>query len=148
MLSAERFLILLVDDDDVDILMFRRAFAKAALPYPLVVAREGLRAIEYLAGEGEFADRKKHPLPAYVLLDLKLPHRSGLEVLTWMRRTNGVKGIPVTILSGSAEGADIERSRELGIDDYLVKPSGFPELLSLIEGLDLRWNALRKKSAG
>ena len=142
----EGFLILLVDDDDVDVLMFRRAFAKAALPYPLAVVRNGLQAIDYLAGKGEFVDR---PLPAYVLLDLKLPRMSGLEVLSWMRRTEGVKGIPVTILSGSAEGTDIEDSRALGIDDYLVKPAAFPELLTLVEGLGRRWAAmLMRKAAG
>lgn len=148
MLSAERFPILLVDDDEVDVLMFRRALAKTAPAYPLAVVREGQQAVDYLAGEGAFSDRRRHPLPAYVLLDLKLPRRSGLEVLAWMRTTDGVKGIPVTILSGSAEGDDIERSRALGIDEYLVKPADFAELLSMVEELDRRWIALRTKSGG
>jgi len=141
--QAERFRVLLVDDDEVDVLMFRRALSKANLDYPLVVMRDGQQAIDYLAGTGEFADRLKHPLPSYVLLDLKLPKVSGLEVLAWMRRTEGVKSIPVTVLSGSAEDADIDRTRSLGIDDYLVKPAGFPDLQSLVERLGRRWDAIR-----
>ena len=142
-MQAERFRVLLVDDDEVDVLMFRRALSKANLDYPLVVMRDGQQAIDYLAGTGEFADRLKHPLPSYVLLDLKLPKVSGLEVLAWMRRTEGVKSIPVTVLSGSAEDADIDRTRSLGIDDYLVKPAGFPDLQSLVERLGRRWDAIR-----
>jgi len=140
--DAERFLILLVDDDEVDILMFRRAFAKAGLAYPLVVARRGQDAIDYLAGAGEFGDRSKHPLPSYVLLDLKLPRVSGLDILTWMRRTDAVKNIPVSILSGSAQGDDIERSMAMGIESYLVKPAAFPELLEIVQELGRRWEAL------
>ena len=141
-MDAERFLILLVDDDEVDILMFRRAFAKAGLAYPLVVARRGQDAIDYLAGAGEFGDRSKHPLPSYVLLDLKLPRVSGLDILTWMRRTDAVKNIPVSILSGSAQGDDIERSMAMGIESYLVKPAAFPELLEIVQELGRRWEAL------
>jgi CheY-like chemotaxis protein len=141
--DADRFVILLVDDDEVDVLMFRRALAQAKLAYPLAVAREGQQALDYLAGAGKFADRSKHPLPSYVLLDLKLPKVSGLEVLSWMKRSEAVKDIPVAILSGSAEGNDIERSKGLGIDEYLVKPAGFPDLQALIERLGRRWEALR-----
>jgi CheY-like chemotaxis protein len=146
-MEAERFLILLVDDDEVDILMFRRAFAKAGLSYPLVVARRGQQALDYLSGAGEYGDRAKHPLPSYVLLDLKLPRMSGLDVLAWMRRTERVKSIPVSILSGSAQGDDIERSMRLGIDSYLVKPAAFPELLEIVMELGRRWEALRHSSA-
>ena len=141
-MEAEQFLVLLVDDDEVDILMFRRAFANAGLAYPLVVARRGQEALDYLAGSGEFGDRAKHPLPSYVLLDLKLPRMSGLDVLTWMRRTEHAKSIPVSILSGSAQGDDIERSMKLGIESYLVKPASFPELLEIVMELGRRWNAL------
>jgi CheY-like chemotaxis protein len=141
--EAERFVILLVDDDEVDVLMFRRAFAKAGFAYPLVIARRGQQALDYLAGTGEYGDRAKHPLPSYVLLDLKLPRVSGLDILSWMRQTEGMRTLPVSILSGSAEGGDIEKSKKLGIESYLVKPTAFPELLDLVKELGRRWEELR-----
>src|SRR5438270_829679 len=102
--------ILLVEDNDDDVLLVRRAFAKAKLGTPLAVVRDGDAAVEYLGGGGPYADRERHPLPALVLLDLKLPRRSGFEVLEWVRRHPVLRRLPVVVLTSSKETADVDRA--------------------------------------
>lgn len=77
--------VLLIEDDDSDVIFLKRAFVKAGLPHRLQVAEDGRRAIDYLSGAGRYADREKHPIPTHVLLDLKLPEKTGFEVLEWIR---------------------------------------------------------------
>ena len=87
----EKMSILLVEDLEDDILLIRRAFAAAKLTTPLYVVRDGEEAIEYLSGTGAYGDRQAHPLPSLVLLDVKLPRRSGLEVLLWLRARDDLR---------------------------------------------------------
>ena len=93
------FIMLLVEDDPNDILLIQRAFAKACLVNPLKVVRDGEEALNYLSGSGEFADRGRYPLPSLILLDLKLPRKSGLEILQWLRQQPALKHIPVIVLT-------------------------------------------------
>jgi CheY-like chemotaxis protein len=128
--------VLLIEDDDSDVIFLRRAFVKVGLPHRLQVAEDGRRAVEYLSGSGPYADRGAHPLPTHVLLDLKLPEMSGLEVLEWIRNEPGLQGLPVAILTSSNEGSDIRRAKELRADCYLVKPMSFNLLLELTKAID------------
>ena len=137
--------ILLVEDDPNDQLLIRRAFARAKLMNPLRLTRDGDEAVDYLAGDGAFADREANPLPALVMLDLKLPRRSGLEVLEWLRSQAGSLGrTPVVVLTSSRENRDVDRAYELGANSYLVKPVGFDGLLEMIRTTGLYWTVLNE----
>jgi CheY-like chemotaxis protein len=131
--------ILLVEDNEDDILFVRRAFRHAKLSNPLHVAEDGDAAVAYLAGEGEFADRARHPLPTLILLDLKLPRRSGLEVLQWLRAQPGLGRTPVVMLTSSRQGADVNRAYDLGANGYLVKPVDFDGLLEMVRTIGVYW---------
>lgn len=131
--------VLLVEDNPNDVLLIRRAFKKAGVENPLVVVSDGEQAIRYLAGEGEYADRDRHPPPAVVLLDLKLPRLSGHEVLAWAKAQPVLRRIPIVVLTSSAEQADVHRSYDTGANSYLVKPVQFDDLLRLVDLLRHYW---------
>jgi len=135
---------LLVEDDPNDILLIQRAFAKASLVNPLKIVRDGEEALNYLEGTGQFADRGKHPVPSLILLDLKLPRRSGLEVLQWLREQPGLSHIPVIVLTSSKESSDINRAYSLGANSYLVKPVGFEGLLEMVKTIGMYWMIMNK----
>lgn len=136
--------VLLVEDNPDDVLLTRRAFAKAEIPAPLRVLGDGQGAIDYLSGTGDFADRERNPLPVVLLLDLKLPRRSGFEVLEWLRGQPGLRRIPVIVLTGSEQSTDVNRAFDLGANSYLVKPVRFEELLDLVRSLNLYWLLLNR----
>jgi CheY-like chemotaxis protein len=135
--------ILLVEDDANDVILIRRAFAKAGIKNPVHAVEDGDAAVAYLAGEGTYADRGDHPLPGVVLLDLKLPRRSGLEVLEWVRQSSTLRRLPIVVLTSSRESADVNRAYDLGANSYLVKPVGFDaltDLVRLLQGYWVGWN--------
>jgi CheY-like chemotaxis protein len=120
--------ILLVEDDPNDALLMRRAFRKLNLENGLQVLEDGEEAVAYLAGTRRYADRARYPFPRIVVLDLKLPRRSGLEILEWIRGNPVTRQLPVYILSSSEEKRDMARAHELGVQAYLVKHVGFANL--------------------
>ena len=106
--------VLYVEDDESDVFLMQRAWQKVGLLHPLYIVRDGQEAANYLAGVGvgQFANRAMYPLPALMLLDLKLPRMSGLELLTWLRgRDDAIHSLPVVILSSSSLGSDREPRR-------------------------------------
>lgn len=127
--------VLLVEDDPNDRLIIQTAFDRSAPGVRLEMARDGQYAMEYLSGQGAYADRSLHPMPHVVLLDLKLPRKSGLEVLEWMRTVPALSGIPVFVLSSSQERADIERAYALGANSYLVKQVDFSVIREFARGI-------------
>ena len=131
--------ILLVEDDSNDILFMQRAFRRSKLENPIQVVRDGDEAVAYLAGSGDYADRNLYPLPGMILLDLKLPRRSGLEVLEWLRQQPIIKRIPVVILTSSKENIDIDRAYDIGVNSYLLKPVNHNALNEMIETLNAFW---------
>jgi CheY-like chemotaxis protein len=137
--------ILLIEDDPNDVLLTRRAFARLNILNPLHVVEDGDHAVAYLEGGGDYADRSRFPLPVLILLDLKLPRRSGLEVLAWMRGQPGLKRLPVVVLTSSQESADINRAYDLGANSYLVKPVAFESLIEMARALNLYWLILNEK---
>ena len=143
-MDATDALILLVEDNSTDVLMIRRAFARASPRGTLEVVDDGDKAVAYLSGHEPFADRARHPLPVLLLLDLKLPRRSGLEVLAWLRKEPGLRRLPVVVLTSSEESADVNRAYDLGANSYLVKPVGFDALQQMIRGLGLYWLLLNQ----
>jgi CheY-like chemotaxis protein len=136
--------ILVVEDDPNDVLLIQRAFGKARILNPVRTVSNGDEAVAYLSGEGQFGDRSAYPFPVLVLLDLKLPRRSGLEVLGWIRSQPGLKRLPIVVLTSSKESIDINRAYDLGANSYLVKPVGFDSLLELVKSLEIYWMMLNQ----
>jgi CheY-like chemotaxis protein len=135
-----RFLpILQVEDSDEDVFLLEYAFRRAGILNPVHVATDGQQAIDYLLGRGGFSDRERHPLPGLILLDLKLPMRTGLEVLAWVRQQPELKTLVVIVLSSSINDGDVRRAYELGANAFLVKPSDTNALADMCRALKHFW---------
>lgn len=135
--------ILVVEDDPDDVLLIRRAFAKASLSNRLSFVTDGEDAVAHLTGQ------PPSELPSLILLDLKLPRMSGLELLQWRReQPPEIRSIPVVILTSSSESADVRRAYGLGANTYLVKPVEFDALLGMIRQLGLYWMLLAQLPGG
>jgi len=143
-MAVNGYSILLVEDDSNDILFVQRAFRQVNATTPIQIVKDGDEAVDYLSGQGNYADRDRHPLPALILLDLKLPRRSGVEVLTWVKQQPVIKRIPVVVLTSSQQDMDINRTYDLGISSYLVKPVSFGALSQMIAALDAYWLRLNE----
>ncbi|HEX7899653.1 MAG TPA: response regulator [Planctomycetota bacterium] len=128
--------VLLVEDDSNDVLLMNRAFGKAGFAGPLKVVTDGERAIAALSGEG---GAPGGPIPALVLLDLKLPRCSGFEVVAWIRAQPRLRALPVVVLTSSKDKRDVTRAYELGANAYLIKPAAFSELVELVKVLAAFW---------
>ena len=131
--------ILLVEDDPIDVLLIARGFRKAEVAAKIQVVNDGDQAVEYLSGRNAYAQREQFPLPALVLLDLKLPRKSGIEVLQWIRAQPGLRRIPVVMLTSSKQPIDINRAYDFGVNAYLVKPVSFDMLVEMLKTLDTFW---------
>jgi len=131
--------ILLVEDREDDILLIRRAFGKASLTNPLQVVRSGEEAIAYLSGEGKYSNRAEYPLPVVVLLDLKMPGMDGFEVLQWIRQEEGIRGLPVLVLTSSNEMRDVNRAYQLGANSFFVKELDFQQSVEFADLLRRYW---------
>jgi CheY-like chemotaxis protein len=134
-------LILHVEDDPNDVTLVGMAFRKAQLEISLFAATDGDQAVHYLAGDGIYADRTAHPLPTLVLLDLKLPRKSGLEVLAWLRAQSHpyLRRVPVVMLTSSNQPDDIDAAYDLGANSYLVKPGDLRVLVEMFKSLHQYW---------
>lgn len=138
-MPASRPTILHVEDDPNDVLLISRAFRKAEVAAQIQVVNDGEQAVHYLSGNDSFAQREQFPVPSLVLLDLKLPRKSGIEVLEWIRAQPGLKRIPVVMLTSSKQPLDINRAYDLGVNAYLVKPVNFDALIEMVKTLDSFW---------
>ena len=117
--------ILLVEDNQSDVFLVERAFHKAKVPHLLQVVEDGEQAVAYLSGAGPYADRSRFPLPVFVLLDLKLPRKSGFEVLEWLRRQPAIRRVPVVVLTSSNHLEDVEPRLRFG-SEFLSGEGGRP----------------------
>lgn len=117
----------------------QRALQDAAIPNPVIIAEDGLKAVDYLSGAGQFSDRTAFPLPALLFLDLKMPGKTGLDVLAWLRQQETLRSIVVIILTSSQEPLDLRRAYHLGANSYLVKPSTTPRLRELVRAVKVYW---------
>jgi CheY-like chemotaxis protein len=131
--------ILVAEDDAADAYFLQRAFKRAGIPVTLTFVRDGQQVMDYLRGEGPFADRAAHPMPQLLLLDLKMPRRDGFDVLEWIRNEPAFKDLMVVIFSSSEEPRDIGRAYRLGANEYLVKPHSLEELNRLVGQLKKHW---------
>ncbi len=140
--------ILLVEDNPDDEALTLRAFAKNKIRNPVVVARDGVEAIEYLLGTGPHGGRDKSVMPALVLLDLKLPRMDGLEVLRRVRADEHTALLPVVVLTTSRETQDIQEAYRLGANSYIRKPVNFDAFIKAVEQIGAYWLSLNEPSDG
>jgi CheY-like chemotaxis protein len=137
--------ILLVEDNPKDVFLMQRALRKAQIMTAMQVVNDGDAAVHYLAGEAPYSDRLTHPLPVVVLLDLKLPRRSGAEVLAWIRDQPQLRRLPVVVLTSSREYSDINHIYDLGANAYITKPPEFEQLVDILKTLNLHWVTYNEK---
>jgi CheY-like chemotaxis protein len=131
--------ILLVEDNEDDAFFMRQALRDAEIANPLRHVEDGQQAIEYLEGRGKYADRAEYPLPMVVFLDLKLPLKTGHQVLEWIRSRPEFANLLVIVLTSSNEPVDLKRSYQLGANSYVVKPPTAEQLLDLAQAFKLYW---------
>src|SRR5580698_8628051 len=115
--------ILLAEDFEADALIVQRLLKKAGVANPILVVPDGGEAIAYLNNDGPFRDRQKFPLPAVLLLDLKLPNKTGFEVLEWCRTQPHLKDLFIVVLSGHYELREVNQAYQLGARSFLTKPA-------------------------
>lgn len=129
--------VLLVEDDPNDAFFLQRACQASDIPHSLTVVNDGQAAVDYLSGTNGYADRKRHPLPDLVFLELKLPRRDGHEVLEWLRAQPALRSLPVVILTTSTDDPEIKRAYELGVTSCLMKDA------NLVQFFEATWIALK-----
>ena len=143
-MTTQPFTILHVEDDPNDVLLVNRAIQKSNATMIVRSVTDGDQALAYLAGRDSFAERQEYPLPHLVLLDLKMPRKSGLEVLSWIRQQPKLKRMVVVIFTSSKHDQDINRAYELGANSYLVKPVGFDALQETMKQVNHYWGKLNQ----
>ena len=134
------FSVLLVEDDLNDIFLVKRAFKIARIHNPLQVVTDGQEAIQYLRGDGKYADRAAFPLPKLIVMDTKMPRKTGFEVLEWVKGDDRpLRRIPIVIVSSSDNPTDINRAYELGANAYMVKPVDYRAVEHLFNAITQYW---------
>lgn len=134
--------ILLVEDNPDDVALTLRAFKKNKIMNRVVVAKDGVEALDYLFCKGEYADRDIEDTPQIILLDLKLPKVNGLEVLKQIRDDERTRLLPVIILTSSKEQTDLVEGYSLGANSYIRKPVDFDQFMESVRQLGLYWLVL------
>jgi len=136
--------ILLVEDNPDDVALTLRALKKNNIANEVVVAKDGVEALDYLFGTGAYTDRDISKVPAVILLDLKLPRIDGLEVLERLRNDERTKLAPVVILTSSKEEHDLINGYRLGANSYIRKPVDFIQFSEAVRQLGLYWLVLNE----
>lgn len=139
--------ILLAEDNDHDVELTLAALEEYNLANEVVIARDGVEALDYLYGRGKFAGHA-NGLPVVVLLDLKMPKLDGLEVLRHMRTDPVLKAVPVVMITSSREEQDLIRSYELGVNAYVVKPVDFQKFVESIKQIGFFWAIINEPPPG
>jgi CheY-like chemotaxis protein len=136
---AQEKTLLLAEDDENDSVLFKLALEHAAITNPLTVVRDGGEAINYLRGKGSYADRNRHPLPALMLLDLKMPLLNGFDVLLWRQKQPELRELPIVVMTSSNSQEDIQKALSFGAAGYCIKPAGLQYLVQVARELRDRW---------
>jgi two-component system, response regulator len=143
---ADKKIILLVEDNPDDVELTIRAFRQNKISNKMIVARDGVEALDYLLGTGKYAGRNVQDLPVVILLDLKLPKIDGLEVLKRIRENELTHLLPVVILTSSKEQQDLINGYQLGANSYIRKPVDFNKFTEAIKLLGLYWLILNEQA--
>ena len=136
--------VLLAEDDPNDVFFLQHAFKEAGIRNPLLAVGDGQEAIEYLSGVGKFSDRNRFPFPGLLILDLKMPRKTGLDVLQWLRQEDELRCVPTIMLSSSAHPTDVEKAYRLGVNAFVVKPPGTSQRAELARMIKSFWLTLNE----
>ena len=129
----DQFVLLLLEDSEEDIFLFRRAVAKVGRSVAFQFVRDGVEAQGYLLGEGRFTNRFEFPMPSVIFADLQLPGMSGLQFLSWLRQETTLRALPCVIYSGSGNPSDVQAAYEGGVTSFIVKPIDFAQWVTRLE---------------
>lgn len=143
-MCEEHVEILLVEDNPQDEEMALRALKKAKVANEVRVVRDGAEALDYLFAQGAYADRNVNHVPRLILLDLKLPKVSGLEVLEKVKAHGELRRVPVVVLTSSAEEQDLIESYRLGVNSFITKPVDFDQFVKCVGDLSYYWLLVNK----
>jgi CheY-like chemotaxis protein len=127
--------ILSIDDNEVDGALLSRAVKRTGVPWRLFTVTEGSQALSYLGGEGIYGDRTVYPLPEIILLDIRMPKMSGMDVLRWIRDRTELKKIPIVVLTSSTHPEDKTAAHKAGVIGYYNKPNRFQELQEIVRSI-------------
>ena len=136
------FVVLSVDDSDDDNLLLQQAGRRSHATFKLEIVTDGQMAINYLSGVEGYENRQRFPLPDLLLLDLKMPRKSGFEVLDWLRQQSQFKTLPVAVFSSSQNEADLQKAYEKGTTWFLMKPVNFEDLIHFVSVIN-QWKISR-----
>jgi CheY-like chemotaxis protein len=136
---VDQGLILIVEDRDDDRFLIRHSLERACVRNPIQFVGDGEEAVSYLQGVGKFSNRDEYPLPALILLDLKMPRMDGFEVIHWIRAQPDLKGLRIIVLTSSEDIRDVNRAYEIGANSFLVKPMDFEDLVGISRFLNDYW---------
>jgi DNA-binding response OmpR family regulator len=126
--------VLVAEDDVNDQQLLRMAFERAGIRHPMVMVQDGAQAIEYLSDVPT-----QHPLPCFLLTDLKMPRVDGFDLLKWIQSQDRFQNLPIIVLSASCHESDMQRTLGMGAREYFVKPSDFRGLIALVKQLHAAW---------
>jgi two-component system, response regulator len=141
---AHRNALLLVEDNPDDEELTLLAFEQSRITNEVVVAHDGVEALDYLFGTGMYAGRDLNVMPALIILDLQLPRINGLEVLQRLRADTRTKWLPVVIMTTSNEQQDLINSYSLGCNSYIRKPVDFQQFMTAVQQLGMYWLILNQ----
>jgi two-component system response regulator len=142
--SGQNNTILLIEDDQNDVFFIQYAFEVANITNPLQIGVNGQEAMDYLAGNGKYADRAQFPFPCLVLLDLKLPVKMGMDVLRWIHEQAALRNLLVLVLTSSSNIEDVDEAYRLGARSYLVKPLSVEKRLEMARLIQSDWLELNQ----
>jgi CheY-like chemotaxis protein len=137
--SESNFVILLVEDEENDALLLQRALRKNKVTNPVHWMKDGVEALDYLSGQGPYSERSQYPFPQMIILDLKMPRMTGLELLAYLQQHPELRVIPTIVMSSSQIQEDIEKAYDLGANTYMVKPTEFDSLAGMIKSIYDYW---------
>src|SRR5688572_26914048 len=132
-------LILLVDDSNDDAVLFRHALQRAGLDNPTQVVPDVDQAIAYLEGTGPFSDRTQYPMPAILIMDVRLPNKDGFELLRWLGQRPHLRSLHVVVLTGMGDMREVSKAYQMGANSFLTKPPRPDDLRNLAEGFAASW---------
>jgi CheY-like chemotaxis protein len=138
-MGRNKLVILWVEDDPNDVALLRRAFKKAGIS-PVHICHDGDDAVRYIRGEPPYDDRQIFPAPTLVITDIKMPKKSGLELLRWLRTHPNCGGVPMVVFSASAQATDIQDAYQLGAAGFFQKPNTLDKMIEVVGRMLTYWN--------
>lgn len=136
-----KFHILVAEDNEDDAFILQTALKKIGIQNPVQICRNGQDVIDYLKGEGSYADRAQFPFPRLMLIDLKMPVVTGLDVLRWLKGNEECSVVPTVVLTSSKHEEDVDNAYKLGANAYMVKPGRMEQFEKALMLIDEFWNA-------